>query len=214
MKCIFLGPPGVGKGTQAQLVSRDFGYPQISTGDILRDAIRGESELGKSANEYMQKGELVPDDLMLGIIRDRLFGNSPLESFILDGFPRTLPQAEGLEALFRENGSEIDIVLLFDADAGEIVPRLSARRSCKRCNAVYNLISKPPRRDGICDRCGGELFQRDDDREETIRKRLQVYEEQTRPLIDFYQKCGKLHRIVAEGSPRKVYQQTQRILGG
>ena len=214
MRCIFLGPPGVGKGTQAQLVSKEFGYPQISTGDILREAIRSGSELGRRANDYMKNGELVPDDVMLGIIRNHLFGSAPLASFILDGFPRTLPQAEGLELLFRENHSEIDIVLLFDADAGEIVRRLSARRTCQKCNAVYNLISGPPRQEGVCDRCGGDLFQRDDDRNETIQKRLQVYEKQTKPLVAFYQERGKLHRLVADGSPQEVYQQTKQVLGG
>jgi len=214
MRIILLGPPGVGKGTQAQKLSREFGVKQFSTGDILRDAIKNNTPLGKKASSYMVKGELVPDDVMLGLIEGVLFIENKLEGFILDGFPRTISQAEGLEKLFKEHKIELDAVLLFDADTEIIIKRLSARRTCRDCSAVFNLISNPPEEEGRCDRCGGVLFQRDDDRKETIIKRLLVYKKQTEPLIDFYKSSGILRVVNAIGSPEEVYKLTKSVIGG
>jgi len=214
MRIILLGPPGVGKGTQAQKLSREFGVKQFSTGDILRVAIKNNSSLSRKASNYMSKGELVPDDVMLGLIESVLFIENEPEGFILDGFPRTISQAEGLEKLFKERKIVLDAVILFDADTEIITERLSARRTCRDCNAVYNLISNPPKEKGRCDKCGGELFQRDDDRKETVMKRLLVYKKQTEPLIDFYKPSGILKKVKAVGSPEEVYKLTKSVIGG
>lgn len=214
MKMILLGPPGVGKGTQAQILSREYRIPQISTGDILRSAIQAGSELGKRANQYMSKGELVPDEIMLGLIRERLFGDNPPEGYILDGFPRTLVQAEALNQLFAENKTRLDIVLLLDADEELILKRLSSRRVCRKCKAVYNLLTQPPAVDGICDKCGGPLYQRDDDKIETIQNRLAVYRRQTEPLINFYKSINLLKTVDSSGNPREVHQNIMKQLGG
>lgn len=214
MRIILLGPPGVGKGTQAQKLSAEFGVKQFSTGDILRAAIKNNTPLGKKASSYMSKGELVPDDVMLGLIEKVLFIDKEPEGFILDGFPRTISQAEGLEKLFKEHKIVLDAVILFDADTEIIIKRLSARRTCRDCGAVFNLISNPPEEKGKCDRCGGVLFQRDDDRKEIIMKRLLVYKKQTEPLIDFYKSSGTLRIVNAIGSPEEIYKLTKSVIGG
>ncbi len=214
MKIILLGPPGVGKGTQAQKLSREFGVKQFSTGDILRIAIKNNSSLGKKASNYMSRGELVPDNVMLGLIERVLFIENEPEGFILDGFPRTISQAEGLEKLFKERKIVLDAVILFYADTEIITMRLSARRTCRDCNAVFNLISNPPEKEDKCDKCGGVLFQRDDDRKETIMRRLLVYKKQTEPLIDFYKSSGILRIVNAIGSPEDVYKLTKSVIGG
>ena len=206
MKLILLGPPGVGKGTQAQLLSDGYGIPQISTGDILRAAIRSGTGLGKRANEYMSKGELVPDDIMLGLIREKLFGEEPLDGFILDGFPRTLMQAKALNEMFAEYDQTPDAVLSLEAEEELIMKRLSSRRICRNCGAVYNLITKPPKTEDLCDICNGPLYQRDDDKIETIKNRLEVYKKQTEPLIDFYQSTGLLISVQSSGSPQEVHR--------
>jgi len=206
MKLILLGPPGVGKGTQAQLLSEEYGIPQISTGDILRAAIRSGTGLGKRANEYMSKGELVPDDIMLGLIREQLFGEEPLDGFILDGFPRTLMQAKALNEMFAEYDQTPDAVLSLEAEEELIMKRLSSRRICRNCGAVYNLITKPPKTEDLCDICNGPLYQRDDDKIETIKNRLEVYKKQTEPLIDFYQSTGLLISVQSSGSPQEVHR--------
>ncbi|MCD6204277.1 MAG: adenylate kinase [Candidatus Marinimicrobia bacterium] len=206
MKLILLGPPGVGKGTQAQLLSEEYGIPQISTGDILRAAIRSGTGLGKRANEYMSKGELVPDDIMLGLIREKLFGEEPLDGFILDGFPRTLMQAKALNEMFAEYDQTPDAVLSLEAEEELIMKRLSSRRICRNCGAVYNLITKPPKTEDLCDICNGPLYQRDDDKIETIKNRLEVYKKQTEPLIDFYQSTGLLISVQSSGSPQEVHR--------
>ncbi|RKY62024.1 MAG: adenylate kinase [Candidatus Neomarinimicrobiota bacterium] len=206
MKLILLGPPGVGKGTQAQLLSEEYGIPQISTGDILRAAIRSGTGLGKRANEYMSKGELVPDDIMLGLIREKLFGEEPLDGFILDGFPRTLMQAKALNKMFAEYDQTPDAVLSLEAEEELIMKRLSSRRICRNCGAVYNLITKPPKTEDLCDICNGPLYQRDDDKIETIKNRLEVYKKQTEPLIDFYQSTGLLISVQSSGSPQEVHR--------
>ncbi|MGC9362968.1 MAG: adenylate kinase [Fidelibacterota bacterium] len=214
MKMILLGPPGVGKGTQAQILSKEYGIPQISTGDILRSAIQADSELGKKANQYMSQGELVPDEIMLGLIRERLFGDDSPEGYILDGFPRTLVQAEALNQLFAENKTRLDIVLLLDADEELILKRLSSRRVCRKCKAVYNLLTQPPAVNGICDKCGGPLYQRDDDKIETIQNRLAVYRRQTEPLINFYKSINLLKTVDSSGNPREVHQNIMKQLEG
>lgn len=214
MRIILLGPPGVGKGTQAQKLSREFGVDQFSTGDILRDAIKNNTSLGNKANSYMVKGELVPDDVMLGLIEKVLFGEDKPDGFILDGFPRTISQAEGLTKLFEKHRIELNTVVLFESDPEIITERLSARRTCRDCDAVYNLISNPSKEEGRCDKCGGELFQRDDDRKETVMKRLLVYKKQTEPLIDFYKPSGILKKVKAVGSPEEVYKLTKSVIGG
>ncbi|MBL7135116.1 MAG: adenylate kinase [Candidatus Marinimicrobia bacterium] len=214
MRIILLGPPGVGKGTQAQKLSGEFSVDQFSTGDILRDAIKNNTSLGNKASSYMVKGELVPDDIMLGLIEKVLFGEDKPDGFILDGFPRTISQAEGLTKLFEKHKIELNAVVLFESDTEIIADRLSARRTCRDCNAVYNLISNPPKEEGRCDKCGGELFQRDDDRKETVMKRLLVYKKQTEPLIDFYKSSGILRKVKAVGSPEEVYKLTKSVIGG
>lgn len=205
MKLILLGPPGVGKGTQAQLLSKEYNIPQISTGDILRGAIQAGSDLGKKADNYVSKGELVPDDIMLGLIREKLFGDSRLEGYILDGFPRTLIQAKALKDMFEEHKDSLDAVLSLEAEENLILKRLSSRRTCRNCKAVYNLITKPPRVEGVCDICSGELYQRDDDKVETIQNRLAVYKKQTEPLIEYYRSMGILIPIDSSGSPQEVH---------
>jgi adenylate kinase len=212
MKIIMLGPPGVGKGTQAQQLSKEFGIPQISTGDILRDAIQKKTALGEKANTFMSKGELVPDEVMLGIIQETLFSEYAPEGYILDGFPRTIAQAEGLQNLFKEHNDNISDVISLEADENQIVRRLSSRQTCRNCNALYNLLTMPPKIEGKCDVCSGELYQRDDDRIETIQNRLRVYIQQTEPLIGFYKSLGILRSINASGAPEKVQKNIKRQL--
>lgn len=212
MKLVMLGPPGVGKGTQAQRLSKEFGIPQISTGDILRNAIQKKTVLGKKANTFMSKGELVPDELMLGIIQETLFSEHAPEGYILDGFPRTVAQAVGLQKLFEEHNDTLSAVLSLEADENQIVRRLSSRRTCRNCNALYNLLTMPPKTEGKCDVCSGELYQRDDDRIETIRNRLRVYKQQTEPLIGFFKSLGVLKSINASGAPEEVQKNIIRQL--
>jgi adenylate kinase len=214
MKVILLGPPGVGKGTQAQKLQQERGLRQISTGDILRQAIKNQTELGKQAEDYIKRGELVPDDLMLGLIAETLFGGDAPQDYILDGFPRTIPQAEGLDRLFAQHNVDLDAVILLEAKPEAIIKRLSARRTCRQCNAVYNLITNPPKNPQRCDICGGELYQRDDDRIETIQRRLKVYTKQTEPLAEYYRQRGKLKTIAADGTPDEVFQRINRVIGG
>ena len=205
MKLILLGPPGVGKGTQAQLLSIEYNIPQISTGDILRGAIQEGSALGKKADNYMSKGELVPDDIVLGLIQKKLFGDIPLKGYVLDGFPRTLVQAKALKMMFEEHGDALDAVLSLEADELLILKRLSSRRSCRSCKTVYNLITRPPRVDGICDLCSGELYQRNDDKVATIKNRIAVYKKQTKPLVEYYLSMGILISIDSSGSSQEVH---------
>lgn len=205
MKVILLGPPGVGKGTQAQILAKEYGIPQISTGDILRSAIQADSELGKKANHYMSKGELVPDEIMLGLVQERLFGDHPPKGYILDGFPRTLVQAEALNQLFTENKTQLDAVLLLEADEELILKRLSSRRVCRNCQAVYNLLTQPPAVEGVCDKCGGKLYQRNDDKIDTIKNRIAVYKHQTEPLVNFYKSMRLLKTVNSSGSPQEVH---------
>ena len=212
MKLIMLGPPGAGKGTQAQKICEDYNAVQISTGDILREEVSNNTELGQKAKKYMDKGELVPDEVILGMMEKKLFGENAPEGYILDGFPRTVPQARGLDHLYDQHNEELDAIIVMDVDKEIIVKRLTARRVCKNCNKVYNLLFMPPEEDGVCDECGGELIQRDDDKEETVLNRLEVYQEETAPLIDYYSGTGKLKKVKSDGTPDEVYDNIKEVL--
>ena len=195
MKLILLGPPGAGKGTQAKMLTERFSIPQISTGDILRAAVKEGTPMGRKAKEYMDAGGLVPDEVVVGIVRDRLLAADCDNGFILDGFPRTVAQADALQDNLQEMDKALDRVISLEVDAEALVERLTGRRTCKECGRGYHVKFDPPREDAICDACGGSLFQRGDDQEETIRKRLQVYAEQTSPLISYYRDAGVLMEL-------------------
>jgi adenylate kinase len=195
MNLILLGPPGAGKGTQAKMLVDRFGIPQISTGDILRAAVKEGTPMGIRAKSFMDAGGLVPDEVVVGIVRERLQKGDCAPGFILDGFPRTAPQADALKDTLASLGRQLDAVISLEVDADALVERLTGRRTCRQCGRGYHLRFDPPRTAGRCDVCGGELYQRDDDREETIRKRLQVYDEQTSPLTAYYRNAGLLTTI-------------------
>ena len=208
---IFLGPPGGGKGTQAKLLAKKYGYRHISTGDILREAVRKGTELGKLAKSYMDKGELVPDDVMIGLIEEVLKEDD--RSVIMDGFPRTLPQAEAFDDLLNRTKIELLGAVLIDVPDEEIIRRLSARRVCPKCGAVYNMIYSPPKNDEICDNCGTKLIQRDDDKPETIKRRLEVYRRDTEPLVGYYRERGKLFTVNGVGSIEEITGRIVEVLG-
>jgi adenylate kinase len=199
LRLIFLGPPGVGKGTQAKRLAADRGLPHISTGDILRAEVEAGSDLGHKAKGYMDRGELVPDDLVVAMVVRRLTRDDCREGYLLDGFPRTLGQADALEAELGKTDERIDKVLYFHAPDEVLVRRLAGRRTCPACGANYHVEAMPPETEGVCDRCGAELIQREDDRPETVRKRLEVYKAQTQDLIDHYRSAGLLEEIDATG---------------
>ena len=213
MKLILLGPPGAGKGTQAVRLVEHFGIPQISTGDILRKAVKDGTELGTLAKKYMDKGELVPDEVVIGIIRDRLMEPDCQKGYILDGFPRTIAQAEALDEMLEKMGARIDHVVNISVADEEIIKRLTGRRTCPNCGAGYHILFDPPKRDGICDKCGTKLIQRDDDKEETIRARLEVYRRQTEPLIKYYEAKQLLRTIPGEGSMEEIFNAILKALG-
>lgn len=195
MKLILLGPPGAGKGTQAKMLVDRFRIPQVSTGDILRSSVANRTAMGLKAKEYMDAGALVPDQVVIGIVRDRLREDDCARGFILDGFPRTVPQADALRAVLEGMGKSLDAVVSLGVDADVLVERLTGRRTCGICGRGFHVRFDPPRASGICDSCGGPLAQRDDDREETIRQRLQVYVAQTSPLIEYYRQQGLLLEV-------------------
>ena len=199
MRIVLVGPPGAGKGTQAQFIASHLSIPKISTGDIFRDNVKHSTALGRRARQYMERGDLVPDEITIAMVRDRLSDDDAQEGFLLDGFPRNVPQAEVLKKMLAELDARLDVVLELVVDDDEVVRRLSGRRTCRRCGRVAHVLFDPPSREGVCDDCGGELFQRDDDREETIRHRLEVYQEQTAPLVSFYADEGILVGIDATG---------------
>jgi adenylate kinase len=205
MRLILLGPPGAGKGTQAKKLVEKYGIPQISTGDILREAVKNQTPLGKEAKAYMDKGELVTDAIVVGIIRDRLKEKDCEKGYILDGFPRTVPQADELKKALKEMDQSIDSVVSIVVADEELIKRLTGRRTCKECGAGFHVMFKPPKKEGVCDQCGGPLFQRDDDKEETIKNRLSVYNAQTEPLIEYYKKDGLLVDIEGTGSIDEIF---------
>lgn len=192
MKLILLGPPGAGKGTQAKMLVDHFGVPQISTGDILRAAVKDGSPMGVKAKSFMDSGALVPDEVVVGIVEERLVKPDCESGFILDGFPRTLPQADALAKTLSALNKDIDSVVSLEVDIEALVARLAGRRACSACGAGYHLQYEPSKESGVCDSCGGELIQREDDREETIRNRMAVYTEQTSPLVNYYRQAGSL----------------------
>ncbi len=213
MHMILIGPPGVGKGTQAKYLVDKYQIPQISTGDMLRANIKNDTELGRNAQEFMNAGQLVPDDVILGMVEQRFLEPDCANGYILDGFPRTIPQAEGLDKLLDKMGLKLDAVLVITADDEEIVRRLSARRTCSDCKTIYNLMFSPPKTEGICDKCGGSnIVQRDDDQPETIKNRLKVYHDQTAPLVDYYT-AQKLDRTVdGVGSINEIKDRIAAVL--
>jgi len=200
VRVAFLGPPGAGKGTQARELGREWRVPHVATGDMLREAVAAGTPLGREAKRYMDAGVLVPDDVMVGLVGERLGQPDAARGFILDGFPRTLAQAEALARMLKDRGQELDRVLYFDVSEGELLRRLTGRRSCPVCQSTYHLVSAPPRRDAVCDNDGTPLVQRVDDREDTVRTRLRVYGEQTAPLLDYYRHRGLLTSVPAEGA--------------
>jgi adenylate kinase len=200
VRLIFLGPPGAGKGTQARDLAREWGVPQIATGEMLREAVAAGTPLGLQAKRIMDEGGLVPDDVIVGLIAERLRQPDATGGFILDGFPRTLGQAEALARLLKDLGQKLDAVVYFQVAESELIRRLTGRRLCRQCQTAYHMVSAPPRREGVCDRCGGELYQRDDDREATVLNRLRVYDQQTAPLLDYYRDRGQLTTVQGEGA--------------
>ncbi|AKB12899.1 MAG: adenylate kinase [Methanosarcina thermophila] len=212
MNIIIFGPPGAGKGTQAKKMVDFYGIPQISTGDILRANVREGTELGLAAKEYMDKGELVPDEVLIGIIKNRLKEKDCEKGFILDGYPRTIPQADALATILDEINKPIDVVLNLEVPDEELVERVSGRLMCGNCGASYHRTFNPPRKEGICDVCGGELFQRDDDKEEAVKNRLTVYKRQTQPLIDYYAKKSLLVSLDGTKGIDEVFEDIKAIL--
>ena len=213
MKIVMLGAPGAGKGTQAKKISAKYNIPHISTGDIFRANIKEGTELGKKAKEYMDQGLLVPDELVLDLIVDRLGKDDCKNGYVLDGFPRTIPQAEALEKALGEQGEKIDYALNIDVPDENIINRMSGRRACVGCGATYHLIYAPTKVEGVCDVCGKELILRDDDKPETVKKRLDVYHEQTKPLIDYYENAGTLRTLDGTIDIEDVFQTIVKILG-
>lgn len=214
MDLILFGPPGAGKGTQAQFLVETYAVPQISTGDMLRAAVKNGTPLGVKAQAIMQQGGLVSDEIVLGIVAERLAQSDCSSGFVLDGFPRTIPQADALEDILREAGRRIDHVISLEVDAEEIVRRLAGRRSCPSCGKGYHLVYDPPATPGLCNACGHALVQREDDKEDTIRKRLAVYEEQTSPLKEYYRVKGLLRSIPGTGAISEIQQQIATVLAG
>jgi adenylate kinase len=213
MRLVLLGAPGAGKGTQAKKLIDKYVIPQISTGDILRKAVADGTPLGKEAKSVMDKGELVPDSIVIGLVKERLAQDDCKKGYILDGFPRTTPQAEELDNVLAEMGSPLDTALSVDVDAEILMKRLTGRRTCKSCQQMFNVHFTPPQKEGACDKCGGELFQRDDDKEDTIKNRLDVYEKSTAPLIDYYGKKNILKSVDGMGSVDDIFNKVCSVLG-
>ena len=213
MRLVLLGAPGAGKGTQAKKLIEKYSIPQISTGDILRKAVADGTPLGKEAKSYMDSGGLVPDSVVIGLVKERLAQDDCKAGYILDGFPRTTPQAEELDNVLSGMNSPLDVALSVDVDKDDLMKRLTGRRTCKSCQQMYNVHFSAPQKDNVCDKCGGKLYQRDDDQEDTIRNRLDVYEKSTAPLIDYYGSKGILKSVKGEGSIDDIFNQIVSILG-
>lgn len=213
MRAVLLGPPGAGKGTQAVRLVERYNVPQISTGDIFRKNIKEGTELGRKAQEYMNSGRLVPDELVVDLVKDRLLQDDCKNGYLLDGFPRTIFQAEQLDKFLEEQGQQLDAVINFEVGYDTLIARLTGRRVCKSCGASYHVVNMPPKTEGLCDRCGGELEQRKDDTKETAVNRISVYEESTAPLIDYYSKTGALKNFDGETDPDQLLEEIVSVIG-
>lgn len=213
LRAVLLGPPGAGKGTQAVRLVEKYDIPHISTGDIFRKNIKEDTELGKKAQEYMNAGELVPDELVVDLVKDRLQQDDCKNGFLLDGFPRTIFQAEKLDEFLAEMGQKMDIVINLKVEKDSLIKRLTGRRVCKNCGASYHIINIPPKKDGVCDTCGGELMQRKDDNIETVENRINVYDDQTAPLIGYYKEAGTLVDFDGEQSLDEVFDAIVQAIG-
>ena len=214
MNLILMGLPGAGKGTQAEQIVAKYNIPHISTGDMFRAAMKAETEMGLQAKSFIDKGALVPDEVTIGIVRERLSQEDCVKGFLLDGFPRTVAQASALEEIMKDLGKKINYVLNINVDSGLLLKRLTGRRICKECGATYHLEFNPPAKEGVCDKCGGELYQRSDDNEETVANRLEVNIKQTKPLLDFYEELGYLKSINGEQDIDKVFADVDLLIGG
>ena len=214
MQIVFMETPGAGKGTQAEKIVENYQIPHISTGDMFRKAIKDQTELGMEAKRYMDQGALVPDHVTIGIVKDRLSESDCKSGFLLDGFPRTVDQAEALDEILTSLDSKIDYVINIDVDLDILKERLTGRRICRSCGATYHMIFNPPKVTDICDKCGGELYQRKDDNEETVGNRLNVYVSQTKPLLDYYSLAGNLVNINGQQSIDLVFEEIREVLGG
>ena len=214
MKIVFMGPPGAGKGTQAEKIVENYQIPHISTGDMFRKAIKDQTELGMEAKRYMDQGALVPDHVTIGIVKDLLSESDCKSGFLLDGFPRTVDQAKALDEILTSLDSKIDYVINIDVDLDILKERLTGRRICRSCGATYHMIFNPPKNADVCDKCGGELYQRKDDNEETVGNRLNVYVSQTKPLLDYYSLAGNLVNINGQQSIDLVFEEIREVLGG
>ncbi|RWS39624.1 adenylate kinase [Bacillus mycoides] len=214
MNLILMGLPGAGKGTQAEQIVAKYNIPHISTGDMFRAAMKAETELGLQAKSFIDKGALVPDEVTIGIVRERLSQEDCIKGFLLDGFPRTVAQASALEEIMKDLGKKIDYVLNINVDSGLLLTRLTGRRICKECGATYHLEFNPPAKADVCDKCGGELYQRSDDNEETVANRLDVNIKQTKPLLDFYEELSYLQSINGEQDINKVFADIDVLIGG
>ncbi|MCR5686491.1 MAG: adenylate kinase [Lachnospiraceae bacterium] len=214
MKIIMLGAPGAGKGTQAEMIAEKYGIPHISTGDIFRANIKEGTKLGMEAKQYMDKGQLVPDELTVRILLDRVSSEDCAKGYVLDGFPRTIPQAEVLDAEVAKLGDKIDLAIDVNVPDENIIHRMSGRRACSKCGATYHIEHVPPKKDGICDKCGAELILRDDDKPETVKKRLEVYHKQTQPLIDYYSRLNILRTVDGTRDVKEVFSDIEALLEG
>ncbi|BBK25541.1 MULTISPECIES: adenylate kinase [Dialister] len=212
MYILLMGPPGAGKGTQAEKLIREYGIPQISTGDMFRAAVKSGTALGKEAKSYMDKGALVPDSVTVGIVKERLAQDDCKKGWILDGFPRTTAQASALDAILHDLGIQLTAVLDFNVNRDDLVKRVSGRLVCRQCGASFHKEFRPPKQEGVCDNCGGELYQRTDDNEVTVRERLAVYDTSTKPLIDYYKVSGRYYEINGDQSMDKVFADVQAAL--
>lgn len=213
MNIILLGPPGAGKGTQASRLIQKYGIPQISTGDMLRAALKAGTPLGLEAKKYMDQGTLVPDSVVIGLVKERIQQPDCAKGYMLDGFPRNVSQAEALDAMLQDLKMKIDHVVSIEVPSSELLARLTGRRTCRACGAGFHIKFDPPKKDGVCDKCNGELYQRDDDNEATVSSRLQVYEGQTKPLIEYYVKQGKLRPIDGVGDMNQIFSLIVKVLG-
>ncbi len=214
MRMIMIGPPGAGKGTQAKLLEQQLKVPHISSGDLLRAAVKRKTALGLQAKRFMDRGELVPDEILLGTIRERLQQDDAGKGFILDGFPRTVAQVEALDVALKQQGAQLDMVVSITVPREELVKRLAGRRTCRDCGAMYHIIFDPPNNAGLCNKCNGELYQRDDDQEDTVVARLEVYDRETAPLLTAYRQRGLLREVAGVGSQdqvlARILQQVER----